>query len=447
MSKIPKMLNQKDAIGISVLRLGTHGSNKRVWITNKKLQEVFIPGEKVNIFYSKDSRQINLTRADLLGGDLTISKRGNGTPIIDLKNQEVEKTFGSGIQKIEVLFFKDEIVIKVAKTEKFKEKRAAKTGLNTFELFSGTGTLSSMFESIKGKNGEQFNVKGALELNSDYLAMFHANHKNEEIFSINANLEDIHSSYFPTDIDVVLSGIPCTSYSASNLKLKKAQKAKREGKQFDENEIAKEYQAEALTFYVLQAIKTMNPHTVVVEEVLEYSESPASMMLKTILSQMGYLISEAVAEGTHTKRKRWVLVANMGQKVDLNNLIKEDGKTIADFLETSVDDRDWKSKEHFAPSRLNEKIGIRSSTPTDIKTNTFTTHSTRGTEPILQKEKGVDLYSEFTNREIANLHGLSHKFVLDKRKSIARQCLGQGVTDAFKIVAERIIEANKDSAA
>lgn len=418
-------------IGVSVLRLGDHGSNKRVWIVNKTLQQTFVPGEKVDVAYDKANAQIRIKKTDSVLANHTVSSRGNGTPMIDLKNQKVGETFGEHVEKIEVLYFENEIVIKVAKLEVFKQKRAAKTGLNTFELFCGAGTLTHFFK----KAG--FNIKGGLELDENYLALFHENNPGEEIYSINARIEDLHTSYLPKDIDVLLSGIPCTTFSGSNVKLKTALKNRREGKPYDKEEIKKADNGESLTFYVLTAIRAMNPRTVVVEEVVEYSESSASIMLRTVLEHMGYNITETVSSGSHTKRQRWCLVANMGEAISLTDLLPDDDKTIGDMLETSVEDRDWKPKEGFAPSRLNEAIGIRSCVPADVMSNTFTTHSTRGTEPIL-KHPTEELYSEFTNREIANIHGLGEEFILTGKKTTDRQILGQGVTDMFYHVASRI---------
>jgi len=422
-----------DPKSISILRLGEHGENKRVWIVNKTLQETFAAGEKVKVGYDKANKQIKITKPDsFLEGNHTISSRGNGTPVLDIKNKDVADTLGN-VDRIEVLYFKDEIVIKVAKVEHFKNKRAEKTGLNTFELFCGGGTLTRFFRNAG------FNIRGGLELNEEYLALFHENNPGEKIFSINGRIEDIHTSYFPKDIDVVLAGIPCTTFSGSNVRLKTALKNKREGLSYDEDEIRKADQGESLTFYVLMAIKAMNPRTVVIEEVVEYSESSASIMLRSILGHMGYSISEAVSTGLHTKRQRWCLVANMGETVNLDSLWYDDGKKIGNLLEVSTEAREWKHKDNFAPSRLNEAIGIRSVTPNDNMVNTFTTHGTRGTEPILQHPENPDLYSEFTNREIANIHGLDKDFVIDERKSIGRQIVGQGVTDMFKSIAKRII--------
>jgi site-specific DNA-cytosine methylase/ribosomal protein L21E len=427
-------INTQVLKGISVLTLGKIGKEnegRKIYITNKKLQETFTVGEKVNINYDSSNKQIIIDKADLFSNGHTISKKGNGTPVLDIKNKTITKTLGSDIEKVEVLFFEDQIVIKVSKTEKFKAQRKNKNGLNTFELFSGAGTLSHFFK----KAG--FNIIGGLELNADYSALFHENNSGDEIYSIQGKLEDIHTSYFPKNVDTVLSGIPCTNYCDVNLKLKKAKLAKEKGLEHEESEIEKLYEADTLTFYVLTAIRSMNPKTVVVEEVVEYSETSASMMLRTVLKQMGYHLSETVSQGSNTKRKRWVLVANMANKINLESLVIQNANTLESLLETTIEDRDWKPKEEFAPSRLNENIGIRSCTPYDYISNTFTTHSTRGTEPIL-KHPTKDLYSEFTNREIANIHGIDKDFILDERKSISRQILGQGVTDMFYTVAQRV---------
>lgn len=428
-------LSKQQPISVSILTLGTMKENngRKIYITNKKLSNVYEIGEKVSIVYDYDNKQIKIKPADFMTGTHTISSKGNGTPVLDIKNRKVAETFGSDVEKVEVLFYKDEIIIKVSKTEKFKAQRKNKKGLNTFELFCGAGTLSNFFKRAG------FNIIGGLELNQDYVSLFHENNEGDEIYTINGKLEDVHTSYFPKNVDVVLCGIPCTKYSPSNLALKKAQKAKRSGFDFDEKKLEEEYEAEALTFYVLTAIRAMNPKTIVVEEVPEYSEAPSSMMLRTVLKQMGYNINEAVSEGSNTKRKRWTLVADMDNAIELDNLICEKTYTIEHFLETSIEDRNWQTADENlrVAGMIRKGLGIRSCLPTDYKVNTFTTHSTRHTEPIL-KHPNKELYSEFTNREIAKIHGLPNTFVLDPRVTISRQILGQGVTDMFYTVAQRI---------
>jgi len=432
----------KEIKSIAVLALGKIGKekeNRKVYITNKKLQQTFPVGEKVKINYDTAKQQIIVDKADFMTGNHTISKKGNGTPVLDIKGKDVVNTFGPDVEKIEVLFFEDQIVIKVSKTEKFKAQRTNKKGLNTFELFCGGGTLSHFFKRAG------FNIKGGLELNQDYLAMFHENNPGEEIYSINGRLEDIHTSYYPKDIDLALLGIPCLTFSTANVALQKALKNKKEGKPYDEKEIQKAAYGESLTFYALTAIRAMNPKTIVVEEVVPYASTSSAYMLRTVLAQMGYKITETISSGSNTKRPRWVLVANMESEINLDNLVDTTAQTIADCLELSVDERDWFTKEEFPPSRLNEKIGIRSCTPNDHLCNTITTNDRRGTEPIL-KHPTKELYSRFTNREVANIHGIDKSFKLDDRKIIGREILGQGVSDMFLTVAQRIKDSEKKDA-
>ena len=85
---------------------------------------------------------------------------------------------------------------------------------------------------------------------------------------------------------------------------------------------------------------------------------------------------------------------------------------------------------------LNVSVGLRSHLPSERKTNTFTTHSTRSTEPCLKKPN-EELYAEFSIEDIAKIHGVSGSFKLPEAKTVARQILGQGVTSIFKEIAKR----------
>lgn len=423
---------------ISVLRLGEHGAkkNKRIWITNKTLQKVFLPGDNVVAHYDKKNRQITVTPS-FFGATHKISKRPNGTPILDIKNSEVGDTLGDDVERIDVLFFADKIVIKVSKTEEAKAKRKNKTGFNMFELFVGGGTLNSFFKE------QGFKVKGALDFSDDYLSLFTENNDGDDVYTISGRIEDIDTSYYPNNIDMALVGIPCTTFTNSNFKLQEALKAKRDGKPYDEVLIQRAMDGDMLTLFVIEALKKMNCRTIVVEEVVEFTLSSSYTLLLGALKGMGYHITESISQGLHTKRKRWCLVADMNKEISLDNLnTADDGKVIADFLEISPENREWLPKSSFAPSRLKEKIGIRKHYVTERRINTVTQHYSRATEPILACDiEGVPHYSELTHREIANLHGLPKSFKLDGRKKFDREVLGQGVCDMFRDVAKRVMQA------
>ena len=410
-------------------------SKKGIWVNNLTLRKSFEAGDTVNISYDFSNKIVIVEKAEILGNH-TISFRKSDekrTPILDIKNQSIDNLF-KDVEKVEIQFYKDRLVIKVAAIEELKNERINKTGLKTFELFCGGGTLSQMFKQAG------FNPVGGLEIEEKYLEVFEDNHNPK--YTILSSLEDVTPNDYPKDVDVLLAGIPCTKFSSSNKGMIEAFARYKNGiaSQKDLELIEERNQAEYLTFYVLEAIRAMNVKTVVIEEVVPYSVTNASHLLRGILKHMGYQLSETISSGTNTKRKRWCLVANMTEKIELNNLLPDTDKTINDCLEISTDKREWFKKEEMPRiSRAANSIGIRAMLPSMKKANSFTTHSTRSTEPIL-KHPQFNLFSEFTNQEIANIHGLVD-YKLSGTKTTDRQILGQGVSDMFYFIAHRIKDA------
>jgi hypothetical protein len=138
-----------------------------------------------------------------------------------------------------------------------------------------------------------------------------------------------------------------------------------------------------------------------------------------------------------------MVATSLKSSIDLTNILPETNKTIEDFLEIKSKDRDWKPKEdiqRILTASKKPSIGIRSCLPTDTKVNSFTTHRTRSSEPILQKSETEELYSEFTDQEIANIHGLAG-YELKTVAKWNRYILGMGVTCMFKYIAERLKKA------
>lgn len=325
-------------------------SKKGIWVNNLTLRKSFEAGDTVNISYDFSNKIVIVEKAEILGNH-TIS-------------------FRKSDEKVEIQFYKDRLVIKVAAIEELKNERINKTGLKTFELFCGGGTLSQMFKQAG------FNPVGGLEIEEKYLEVFEDNHKPR--YTILSSLEDVTPNDYPKDVDVLLAGIPCDKFSSSNKGMIEAFARYKNGiaSQKDLELIEERNQAEYLTFYVLEAIRAMNVKTVVIEEVVPYSVTNASHLLRGILKHMGYELSETISSGTNTKRKRWCLVANMTEKIDLNNLLPDTDKTINDCLEMSTDKRVWYKKEEMPRIvRAANSIGIRAMLPSMKKANSFTTHS------------------------------------------------------------------------
>lgn len=412
---------------------------KGLWINNLTLKKSLEVGDTINCTYDFNNKVLIIEKAEILGSHTVSFRKSNpNIPILDIKNGSLTKLF-EDVEKVEIQFYENKIVVKTALVEEKQKEREQKQQLRTFELFCGGGTLSEQFKYAG------FTPVGGLEFNENCLKFFEHNHTSST-YTILSDIRDVQLEEYPKNVDVVLCGIPCPPFSRGNKMMQEALLRDNKGEATEEDMILLEsrYEAEYLTYYVLEAIRAMNPKTVVVEEVVEYSTTNASELLRGILRHMNYEISETVSVGSHTARKRWCLVANAGSKVNLDNLIPTNTKTLLEVIGKTIDEIEWKKVseiQRLETASKKDSIGIRSSLATDTICNTFTCHGTRHTEPSLchPTEK---LYYEFTNEDIKKIHGL-HNYKLSGVKTWDRYILGNGVTDQFYQVALRIKEANR----
>lgn len=412
---------------------------KGLWINNLTLKKSLEVGDTINCTYDFNNKVLIIEKAEILGSHTVSFRKSNpNIPILDIKNGSLTKLF-EDVEKVEIQFYENKIVVKTALVEEKQKEREQKQQLRTFELFCGGGTLSEQFKYAG------FTPVGGLEFNENCLKFFEHNHTSST-YTILSDIRDVQLEEYPKNVDVVLCGIPCPPFSRGNKMMQEALLRHNKGEATEEDMILLEsrYEAEYLTYYVLEAIRAMNPKTVVVEEVVEYSTTNASELLRGILRHMNYEISETVSVGSHTARKRWCLVANAGSKVNLDNLIPTNTKTLLEVIGKTIDEIEWKKVseiQRLETASKKDSIGIRSSLATDTICNTFTCHGTRHTEPSLchPTEK---LYYEFTNEDIKKIHGL-HNYKLSGVKTWDRYILGNGVTDQFYQVALRIKEANR----
>lgn len=409
------------------------GGKKGLWISNLSLKKTFKAGDAV--FKKFINNELIIEKSIKEFSNHTISYRKsdkNITPILDIKSQEFSDFFKDS-DIVEIDLYENKIIVKKSEHQKNKDFRENTNELTTFELFCGGGTMTQMFN----QNG--FISVGGLELNEKYLSIFEKNNEYTKI-TINSSLEHVNFNDYPKNVSTLLAGIPCTKLSGSNVQMIEAQKLVNNGTATQEQIELVESKKELnlLVYKVVEAAVAMNVKTVVVEEVTEFSSTEACNMLRTMLSSLGYKLSETVSEGSNTKRKRWTLIANTGSEINLDNLIIPT-KTISECINKNIEDIKWKTIEdipRLSAAIKKSSVGLRANSLYDTKSNTFTTHCTRHTEPAI-KHPYEDLYAEFTNDDIANIHGLKN-FMLSGVKTIDRQILGQGVTDMFSEIAKRI---------
>ena len=386
---------------------------KGLWINNLTLKKSLEVGDAINCIYDFENKVLIVEKAEILGNHTVSYRKSNPEiPILDIKNGFLTRLF-EDVEKVEIQFYENKIVVKTALIEEKQKEREQKQQLRTFELFCGGGTLSEHFKYAG------FTPIGGLEFNENCLKFFEHNHTSSQ-YTILSDIRDVQPEEYPKNVDAVLCGIPCTTFTKSNKQMQEALSRHNKGEASNEDMILLEsrYEAEYLTYYVLEAIRAMNPKTVVVEEVVEYSTTNAAELLRGILRHMNYEISETISTGSHTARKRWCLVANAGEKVDLDNLMPSTTKTLLEVIGKTLDEIEWKKVseiQRLETASKKDTIGIRSSLATDTYCNTITCHGTRHTEPSL-KHPTKDLYYEFTNEDIKKIHGL-HKYKLSGVKT------------------------------
>lgn len=422
------------ARGVSILTVGLYKPTQasRIWLSSRKVHETLPIGTRIGL--EIDERAKTITIFPSQSGTQVVSFRQEGerrTPIIDLKSKVISRVFGVG-EKIKVTFLKDRIVISVAQCQSDLDERTNDRSTTFVDVFAGAGTLSYHLKSAG------FKPVGALELDQDFLNLYEENF-GPNVPTFCGAIQDIDPRDLPK-AGVVCAGIPCTEFSQGNIKTQKNLKAQKEGKQFDSTVISKRYTAESLTFFLLRIVGAINPHSVLVEEVEQYSESAACTMLRAVLSTMGYSLSETTSSGSHTKRKRWCLVASMHGKLDLQNLLPTIRPNLSELLDIESKDRSWFKLDEIARlKRAAQSVGVRAHGLHEIMTNSFTTHATRATEPAMKKQLNDEVvFSEFTNEDIAKIHGLC-KYKLSGNKTLDRRILGQGVTDMFYWVGKRLL--------
>ncbi|WP_152633374.1 DNA cytosine methyltransferase [Aliarcobacter butzleri] len=411
---------------------------KGIFVCNLDLKKSFKVGDNVEYIYDFKNKQIDIIKK--IDGTHRVSFRKSepDKPILDIKNKTVYELFKDA-EKVEICFAENRVVVRLSTNQKLQNTRENNYGLSTFELFCGGATLSKMFRQAG------FTPVGGIEINEKCLELAELNHDTFK-YTILADIRDIHPTDYPKNINTLLVGIPCQPYSKGNITMQTALKNQREGTETVEDleNLENRYEAEALVFFILESIRHINPQNIVFEEVMSFSSTNACGLLRSVLSYMGYNLLETIEEGSHTKRKRWTMIATaLKSSINLENLLPKTDKTIEDFLVIKSKDREWKRIEdvpRLLSASRKPTVGVRSCLPTDIKANTFTTHRTRSSEQALRKSKDEELYSEFTDEEIANIHGLVD-YKLTNTAKWNRYVLGNGVTDMFFYIAKRLKQA------
>jgi DNA (cytosine-5)-methyltransferase 1 len=417
---------------ISTTSIGQNKNAPRVWIEGRYLLKAgFVPAKTIQVEFANQEIRIIVAQ----DGPRRVSSKKNGEiPVLDLNSSAISDSFGE-IQLLQVRITEGEIVLTPAYSEQLRATRCrnGKEG----SVYSGGGLLTEAAR-LAG-----YQPAFAIEINSDYAAVFEENHTHARMF--NLSVEDVPVDELPP-VELLTLGIPCEPYSTAR------RRDKITGAKRNRTLPPEAHPLSDLTIWAALLIRKLNPATVVIEEAPGYLTSGAGFMIRFFLERAGYTVEARVIDprehGELSARIRSVIVAHSGS----NFRWPEPISTTRTFAEIR-DDESALESHYFTPqtkpwltnhwSNQTAKGNGFTSTQLDNQSTSVPCVSKRyfsqqGTGAVVKHLQRPECWRWMTLAEVRRLHGVPDSYYLgDESKTRAGEILGQGVIVSFfqKIIA------------
>jgi DNA (cytosine-5)-methyltransferase 1 len=342
----------------------------RLWIEGAKLAHAGVEiGVQYLLIVSKEFRRIELRPApsDFAGKTYKVCTRTRNervSPLIEIRDAILNEVFGIGakvrvaIQKGRIIVSQTHIALKIQERVKaFLDKLKNGEPLTVVSLFHGGGVLDKAMHHGLAQGGLQSFVKVGVELEGGYFDASLVNNPElwrDESIVINGDVRDINlmGTGIP-QVQLLWGGVPCTGASPAGVAKNK-------------NACAEAHSTAGTLFIdFIDWVKATNPAIVVLENVVEYAKSVGMVVIRSVLSGLGYEISEAVIDGAKMgsleKRKRLCMIATtpgVCGMVDFEQLIPTRVKEekLADILEYIPEDSArWKNYDYLAEKELRDE--------------------------------------------------------------------------------------------
>lgn len=344
-------------------KFGENRGAARIWLEGGKLaREGYSPG----LNYDLELAQKRIVLTPSPKGQYTISKRqrnGRLYPVIDIARQDLADLF-DGVETLRVLVTKGRIVItphhqeaKVAeRVDRLMSRLEKNDPLRVCSLFHGGGCVDSALHAGLDQRGVPSKIGVAVELEGKYLESSLANNRelwDEQSIAIESPIQMVDLGRSPTQMDVVIAGIPCTG-------------ASRAGKSKNKNEFAESHEsAGAMFFNFLNFVQLLNPAIVIIENVPDYASTASMAVIRSVLGTLGYDLQERVFDGNEfgalEARKRLCAVAitrGLDHAFVLDDVAPHMSKPkkLADILETIPNEAaNWKTYDYLAEKAVRDK--------------------------------------------------------------------------------------------
>ncbi len=438
----------------------------RIWLEGKRLAHAGIEiGVQYVLSVSLQLRRIELRPAPqgYAGKTYSVSKRTRNErsyPLIEVRDAIITDLFKVGtklrvaVQKGRIIISASHIAMRVQeRVARFLDKLKNGTPLHVVSLFHGAGVLDKAFHQGMQRSKLASYVKIGVEIDGDYIDTSLANNPElwrEDSIVINGDIRDVNilGNGIP-QADVLCGGIPCLGASRAGVAKNKLS-------------CAEEHSTAGTLFHdYLEWVKATNPAIVVLENVVEYQKATAMTVIRSVLINLGYELSETVLDGPSLgsleKRKRLCMVATtpgICGPVDFEQLVpvRQKEEKLADVLDfVPVDSDRWKSYDYLATKETRDKAsgkGFMRQLLTGEEDGCGVLGrgyaKARSTEPFIVAPHDSNLSRLLTPAEHARVKTIPENLIEGLSATTAHEVLGQSVIfSAFIAVGELVAKTVK----
>lgn len=430
-------------------KIGVSKNVSRVWLEGVKLARA---GVRIGARYAcvnagalGERFELREVGEDHKGQTFTVSRRMRrnvAVPLLEVRTHLIAKLFGA-VGRVRVAIRHGRIVLTASHIEtriaqrlkRLSEKLRSGEKLATGSLFHGGGVLDKALHSGMRKGGINSFVQVGVEMNPVYLDCSLRNNPelwSEESIVVCSDITELDLSRNAPQLDALYAGIPCTGASKAGRVKNKIACAEEHGSAGD------------LFTYYLDAVKAFNPAILVIENVVEYMNTAAMTVIRSVLKNLGYRTTEAVLNGNEfgalENRNRMVLVGvteGMAEDFDFANVVPAQAKpaTLSEILEpVELDSKRWKSFDYLAEKAIRDKAKgndfrrqLLSGKEGFCGTVGRLYAKYRSTEPFIIHPENPDLSRIFTKGEHAAVKTIPLSVVDGESETISHEILGQSV--------------------
>lgn len=426
-------------------KIGESRNVARLWLEGQKLARAGVQSGMKYALQRSVGERAELKQVDdtYQGKTYHVSirnRRGIATPLIEVRTDELREIFSS--ERIRVAIRQGRILITanhldVKQREREQElKRRLKEGvpLGVCSLFHGGGVLDKAMHSGFKRAGIASFVQVAAELESGYLDASIRNNPElwtQESLAVCGDIAEMNLGNNAPHCSVLWAGIPCTGASLA-------------GRSRNGLDCAEAHEdAGAMFVYFLDAVRAVNPAVILIENVPPYQNTASMMVIRSVLSSLGYTLSEAVLNGNDfgalERRSRLVVVA-ISKGLPAFNFdglrpVKAKEEALAEVLEDIPLDSDrWRTFDYLAEKEKRDlkagkgfKRQLLDGSEEFCGTIGKSYQKCRSTEPFIRHPANPELSRLLTPVEHARVKGIPEEVIAGESDTIAHEILGQSV--------------------